>query len=161
MNWEAIGAVGEIAGALAVVATLVYLASQVRYAKTAANDSNRLERAAAVREMMLEYTRNDKLREDWVAAAGLEDYYNKYGKQFGLSPEEASRLDYSHLYWFWTHWAQFASSKSNEDIAELEHLVKNFYAMAPVRYSWENGPVVNQLDPEFHSFVNEILEGDN
>ncbi len=30
MNWEAIGAVGEIVGALAVIATLVYLAVQIR-----------------------------------------------------------------------------------------------------------------------------------
>ncbi|MGK0260854.1 MAG: hypothetical protein ACI96M_004308, partial [Candidatus Azotimanducaceae bacterium] len=30
MNWEAIGAVGEIIGAIAVLATLVYLAMQMR-----------------------------------------------------------------------------------------------------------------------------------
>ncbi len=30
MNWEAIGAIGEILGAIAVVATLAYLAVQVR-----------------------------------------------------------------------------------------------------------------------------------
>ena len=30
MNWEAIGAVGEIVGALGVLATLVYLATQIR-----------------------------------------------------------------------------------------------------------------------------------
>jgi hypothetical protein len=30
MNWDAIGAVGEVGGALAVVATLVYLAAQLR-----------------------------------------------------------------------------------------------------------------------------------
>ena len=32
MNWDAIGAVGEIIGALAVLITLIYLARQVRYA---------------------------------------------------------------------------------------------------------------------------------
>ncbi len=35
MNWDAIGAVGEIVGALAVVATLLYLAKQVSDAKGA------------------------------------------------------------------------------------------------------------------------------
>ena len=35
MNWEAIGAVGEVIGAVAVVATLMYLALQVREAKHA------------------------------------------------------------------------------------------------------------------------------
>jgi hypothetical protein len=33
MNWEAVGAVGEFLGALAVVASLVYLAMQVRQAR--------------------------------------------------------------------------------------------------------------------------------
>ena len=37
MNWEAIGAIGEIAGALAVVLTLFYLAKQIR------NNSTQLE----------------------------------------------------------------------------------------------------------------------
>lgn len=31
MNWEAIGAIGEIVGALAVVTTLLYLSAQVRH----------------------------------------------------------------------------------------------------------------------------------
>ncbi len=47
MNWEAIGAVGEIAGALAVVISLVYLASQIR-------TSNRAAIQTANREMMSE-----------------------------------------------------------------------------------------------------------
>ncbi len=41
MNWEAIGAVGEIVGAIAVIATLIYLAIQVK-------DSVRASRSAAV-----------------------------------------------------------------------------------------------------------------
>jgi len=31
MNWEAVGAIGEIFGAVAVLATLVYLAKQIRH----------------------------------------------------------------------------------------------------------------------------------
>ena len=34
MNWEAIGAIGEVLGAGAVVATLIYLAIQVRHSKS-------------------------------------------------------------------------------------------------------------------------------
>jgi len=35
MNWEAAGAIGEIVGAIAVIATLAYLATQIRYARLA------------------------------------------------------------------------------------------------------------------------------
>ena len=40
MNWEAIGAVGEIVGAVAVVLTLIYLAVQVRHNARAAEDAS-------------------------------------------------------------------------------------------------------------------------
>lgn len=45
MNWDAIGAVGEIVGAIAVVVSLLYLASQIR-------TSNRAVKQAASKEMM-------------------------------------------------------------------------------------------------------------
>lgn len=40
MNWEAIGAVGEILGAVGVIATLIYLAVQIRQSTAATNRSN-------------------------------------------------------------------------------------------------------------------------
>jgi len=45
MNWEAIGAVGEVLGALAVFLTLFYLARQVR-------ESNKLAKSSAATEIM-------------------------------------------------------------------------------------------------------------
>jgi hypothetical protein len=40
MNWDAIGAIGEIIGALAVIATLMYLAIQVRHTKNMVTNQN-------------------------------------------------------------------------------------------------------------------------
>ena len=40
MNWDAIGAIGEVVGAVAVVATLIYLSLQVRSAHRDAQTSN-------------------------------------------------------------------------------------------------------------------------
>jgi hypothetical protein len=48
MNWEAIGAVGEMVGAAAVVISLVMLTFQVRYSAQTTEESNRLERSAAL-----------------------------------------------------------------------------------------------------------------
>ena len=39
MNWEAIGAVGEIVGAIAVIATLIYLAIQIKGSARAARSA--------------------------------------------------------------------------------------------------------------------------
>jgi len=39
MNWDALGAVGEVVGALAVVLTLGYLAVQIRHSTKSAEDA--------------------------------------------------------------------------------------------------------------------------
>jgi hypothetical protein len=47
MNWEAIGAIGEIVGAAAVVVTLIYVAAQVRQNTRSMNDGQELALAQA------------------------------------------------------------------------------------------------------------------
>ena len=53
MDYDAVSAVGEISGALAIVLTLGYFGIQVRAAREAAADTNRLQRSNGVREIML------------------------------------------------------------------------------------------------------------
>ena len=48
MSWEAIGAMGELIGAGAVLLTLIILVRQVSHSTSAMVESNRLERAFAV-----------------------------------------------------------------------------------------------------------------
>ena len=56
MNWDAIGAVGELAGALAVLITLIYLAVQLR-------QNTNLASGAAQREVMASFQLNlDRVR---------------------------------------------------------------------------------------------------
>jgi len=54
MNWDAIGAIGEILGATAVLITLIYLATQVRR-------SNELSRFNATKEIANQYNDLNKL----------------------------------------------------------------------------------------------------
>jgi len=71
MNWDAIGAIGEIVGAAAVVVSLVYLGSQIR-------TQNREARVASVHQVLHEYStaisalREPELADVWVAA--IEDF---------------------------------------------------------------------------------------
>ena len=56
MNWEAIGAIGEIAGALAVVASLIYLATQIRQSNKLLNLESRkyvIEQVTMIGEIVL------------------------------------------------------------------------------------------------------------
>ena len=75
MNWTAIGAIGELIGALAVVITLIFLAVQLRHGSRSLDESNRLNRVGAVdrhndtisrwRGRMME---NEDLARIWLAA---------------------------------------------------------------------------------------------
>ncbi len=87
MNWEAIGAIGEILGALGVVVSLVYLASQIR-------TQNRESRVAAVNEwthqwnqFLVSFAEHPNLSELWMK--GLRDFS-------ALNPTEIVQFS-SHL----------------------------------------------------------------
>ncbi|MGB0133791.1 hypothetical protein, partial [Dokdonella sp.] len=55
MNWDAIGAIGEIAGAIGVIVTLLYLAIQLRQNTKASNAiavQNSMENSARFSELI-------------------------------------------------------------------------------------------------------------
>ena len=80
MNCDAIGAMGELLGALVVAGPLAYLAVQARHAKTATADQSRLYRATAAREVILETCRDDDLRMLQIKAWDMEPYYESLAK---------------------------------------------------------------------------------
>lgn len=59
MNWEAVGAIGEILGALVVAITIVYLAIQTRLNQRATEENIRLTRAQA-KQMSTESPRENR-----------------------------------------------------------------------------------------------------
>jgi hypothetical protein len=73
MNWEAIGAVGEILGALGVVVTLVYLARQIRQNTRVSRADMTKDLYLASRSAILDLTSNDRLAEIW---ADIRDFEN-------------------------------------------------------------------------------------
>ena len=158
MNWDAVGAIGEIVGALAVVLTLGYLAIQVSYAKKATTDATSLNRANGVQAMLIAYATDDGLRNSVNKAQGNTEYLTELANKFGLSNEEAGKVDAYAMYWFWLHWGQFAASNSNEGLVELENLISTFYRFPYMATCWKLGSSRQILDPAFVSFVDAILD---
>ena len=72
MNWEAIGAVGEILGAAAVVATLAYLARQMRQASAATRGVAMDSWLADYNAMVLEILRDPEVSQ--IIRQGLTDF---------------------------------------------------------------------------------------
>ena len=71
MNWEAIGAIGEIVGAFAVVLSLVYLGTQIRTQNKESRLASMHQTVEAQRESM-RILLEPQVTEDYLAA--LEDY---------------------------------------------------------------------------------------
>ena len=74
MNWDAIGAIGEIVGALAVVSTLAYLAVQIRQSSNVAQGQMEMTSSQATAEWMNGISADRELVAVWrkgVAGAPL------------------------------------------------------------------------------------------
>jgi len=61
MQWEALGAIGELAGAIAVVATLFYLARQIKHSNTVSSANVYQERANTRMHLHLEMANSEHL----------------------------------------------------------------------------------------------------
>lgn len=159
MNWEAISAVGEMASALVVMITLIYLATQVKYAKMAAADVNRLTRAQGVCDMQLFMASNPGLHQGYAKANNWDVWYRQMAEAFDMTVEEAIHFDSLSLYWFWLHWGQFSSTNTKADLNELGEAVGKFYSSPFLRYAWQNSPFAKPLfDDNFVAFVDRSLQ---
>ena len=149
MNWDAIGAVGEVIGACGVIATLVYLALQIR--------TQILEtRLNATRELARDYRRIiEKVADDpelyAIYLKALSDYE-------ALPNDERRRIHMSFMSpVFGVHEQMYLhQSAGNVDPKFLESLHNRFaeVAQAPGLYMWwqRNREIYGD---EFRSFLDE------
>ncbi len=157
MNWEAMSAIAEATGVFAVVVSLIYLATQIRFARVVAADVTRHARAAGVREGAMAVVDNPELRKNWMTAAQIEPAYEVLANELNLGVDGAIQVDFMCLYWAWLHWGQYASIKTPEDLDELEHLVSVFYSVPPMSVCLRTGPYSNNLDKRFLQFVSKAV----
>ena len=72
MDWEAVGAIGEVIAALAVVVTLGYLATQIRQGINSVQGSTELEASMQFSQWHSRITNSPELRAIWDKAAAGE-----------------------------------------------------------------------------------------
>ena len=153
------GAIGEVVSAVAVVATLAYLATQIRYARLAAADVSRQNRAEGVRDLLAMGIANPEYLRAWNQADPEAGPRMRFlAERFGITPDEAQRVWSGGLAWIYLHWAQFRSMKTPEDEQELHHLVAAFYTRDPMWTLWRDVPLTRELlDPGFVEWVDGVL----
>ena len=137
MNWEAIGAIGEVFGSVAVLATLIYLAVQVRQAKRQLKLNSVQIRAGHARDLMMPVAIDPSL-----ASIVIKAGHPPFGG-FGLDPEEA------HRFGAWCHaWMQ-TEQGNHYLLPEGEHddLLKLWLLLPAYAEFWEKNKGV--YDDEF------------
>ena len=154
------GAIGELVGAFAVVASLLYLAVQVRHARVAATDESRHNRVAGVRDTVTLLIKDAQLRHAFVKTAGpgYDAMLKAVSDSCDVSIDEACLLAWWNANYVWTHWAQFRSLTTAEDTRELENIVAAWYTTPVMAVLIEDPVFRSSFDPEFIQWVDETLE---
>jgi hypothetical protein len=157
MNWEAIAAVGEIAGALAVIITLVYLARQVR-------QSNRQDLISS-----FQHTQDliNQFLESTLASESMADIVVRGRASYeALSDAERLRFDHFHLVILNVVESHLFQVDRTVDALEAEYrdwavenmdaVVKAYLSFPGTRTFWSH--VQGFFDPNIRAFVQKALK---
>jgi hypothetical protein len=150
MNWDALGAIGEIIGAIAVFVTLLYLASQIRQNTKAARSNAVNSSVSSVVDMKKVFVENDEIADLYVRGSSNPDEL-----------DEKEWLKYRILLSniMWASWNVY----SQKNLAELNSSVWDSQIPAIHRALMTNGgkrywaEFGNEFDDEFRSEVARIL----
>jgi hypothetical protein len=74
LNWDAVGAIAESVGAVGVIATLLYLAAQIRANTRSVRASTRQETEGGARQLNLALVQDAELSRIW--SSGLLDFHS-------------------------------------------------------------------------------------
>ena len=155
VNWEAVSAIGQVISCVAVALTLFYLTAQVRYAKVAASDANRLVRSSGVVSFFLTAAQDPEFRRASLAIGKNDWFISEISRRLELTQDEATQLHATANYWFWLHWGQWGTTMEERDRRELRSMIQRFYSLPHVRLIWEGQRL--GMDPGFVEFVEEAL----
>jgi len=109
MDWDAVGAIGEVLGSVAVFVTLGYLAVQVKYARAETQRALGQGRSEAHRDLLAQQREGQVLeaclKADMALGAQHPAYLTALVERAGLTLEEALRVNHMCVAW-WTYTLQ-------------------------------------------------------
>jgi hypothetical protein len=144
MNWDAIGAIGQMLGSIAVFVTLGYLAVQVKHARQEAQRALSQGRGEAHRDLLAQMRDARILAIQTKADAALGALPNAvaaaFVEQAGLTLEEANTMVLTQTAW-WTFRLQiipYVNELSPMERTAIENQIRGAYKRAGVaRFYYE------------------------
>ena len=131
MNWDALGALAELAGAVGVIASLVYLATQIRHNTRAGSVDAKLTTTGMLSSFV----------DMFITDPALSDLFLR-GREStkDLSPEEYQRFSNMVMKTFWfgsaAHFQLRAGTLTDEDWFEIKSIMDFWIGGKGVRDWW-------------------------
>lgn len=151
MNWEAIGAVGEVVGAAAVVGTIVFLVLQVRQNTIALQQQSARESTSSIQQVSL------KMMEPEVSDVISKTYQGAYSD---LTPAELAKLEHWMMAYLLVFQQDFIDWKSGLHTPTTWEsripLIKGIFVSTWARDWWDRIGH-DYVTPEFQKVIDEIL----
>jgi hypothetical protein len=150
MNWEAIGAVAEILGALAVVGSLLYLAVQIRHGASATQAASRYATAQLTTDVLVPIASDAELAS--ILRRGQID-------PDSLSDDEGFRFDVL-LYSIFDQWETMYSqvlrgAMSEEDWEKYDRSIIGIYLAQPgTQRFWETA--ADMYSTSFREYIDQV-----
>ncbi len=152
MNWEAIGAIGEVSAAVATLAMLVYLSVQVRHARDATQSASELEASKLITQINQHITDDSNLRRIFDLVADDRE-------------EEMSDGDVSHYLWLvatFAHaaegvWLQFEKGLISKKVWEKWERSFGTNLNSPIIRSWWSQARIS-FSTEFYDHFDVLLQ---
>jgi len=153
MNWEAIGAIGEVLGAIGVIASLIYLAIQVRASTRAAAVEAKLESTRMLHGFMDYLIETPELNDIYLR--GIDDLNS-------LSKEDYYRFSNMAFkaFWFFSA-AHFQLRMGTLDEGEFQEplSVMRYWLHHPGCRAWWHKLGHQSASPKFREFVEAEIAG--
>ena len=153
MTIQDLGSLGELIAAIATVATLIYLALQIRQNTRATQTSSFHAIYDSMNHVNIAVIQNDELTRVWLA--GAED-------RGALNPVELHKFDFMLLSYFHVfetlHYQGRVGTGDRELVHAEERSLRSILAMPGARDWWSANPYA--FGPEFRSYIEGLLDAD-
>ena len=161
INWDAIGAVGELVGAVAVLATLFYLAQQIKHSHRSQVRANELAQASSIAES------NALFQSVWEQLAHdgeLADIYQRAMSGEDLNPVESVRfIGFLNLYFSWMEvlYSQTVvdlgfSDLGSQDFFDIGMPFVSKLLNTTVGEAWWNSDAKSYYSPGFYNDISKV-----
>jgi len=151
MNWEAISAVGEIIGAIAVIATLIYLAIQVKDSARATRSEALTDATTAMQAFYLEIGSNPQASELFLDGLTNPDSLSKHAQYQFVFLLHSGFLGFQRTF--------FLAEKGTLDIHLRDSIGTAIHAvnhLPGMQFYWRQRKAFFQ--PEFVDWVEDLLK---